>query len=214
MLFVETPFYEPQTRSHIPQGVFTYLIENLGVKNVQFEELVSLDSSTLQQINALGVIFLFKYPTGEKPTDVPKDGTFDFEAVEKGSTGEEGGVWFAAQTIQNACGTQALLSMVLNKRAVEGVEIGGPLGEFREFTGAFPADVSLAAYTTNTYGRRILTTAATGRSALEFGPNPRRTQLVRAFVAVRQRRDPLRHRGRRRLPLYRVHQHQRHIIRA
>ncbi|GAB7337210.1 hypothetical protein MBLNU457_g2588t1 [Dothideomycetes sp. NU457] len=121
-------------------GVFTYLIENLGVKNVQFEELVSLDISTLQQLNALGVIFLFKYPTGEKPTDVPKDGTFDHEAVEKGSTGEDGGVWFAAQTIQNACGTQALLSVLLNKQN-EGVEIGKPLGEFREFTGAFPADL-------------------------------------------------------------------------
>jgi len=118
---------------------------------VQFEELVSLDSSTLQQLNALGVIFLFKYPTGEKPTSVPKDGTFDHEAVEKGSTGEEGGVWFAAQTIQNACGTQALLSVLLNKQG-EGVEIGGPLGEFREFTRAFPADVSLPEIHTSQVG--------------------------------------------------------------
>lgn len=123
------------------QGVFTYLIENLGVKNVQFDELISLDEASLASLNPLGVIFLFKYPTGEKPTDVPKDGTFDFDAVEKGFTGE-GGVWFAAQTIQNACGTQALLSVLLNKGEKDGVSIGPNLGEFKEFTGAFPADVS------------------------------------------------------------------------
>ena len=78
-----------------------------------------------------GVVFLFKYPTGEKPSETPKDGTFDFEAAEKH--------FFAAQTIQNACGTQALLSVLLNKE--DQVEIGPQLREFKEFTGAFPSDV-------------------------------------------------------------------------
>jgi hypothetical protein len=78
-----------------------------------------------------GVIFLFKYPTGEKPSDTPKDGNFDFEAAEN--------LFFAAQTIQNACGTQALLSVLLNKEGE--VEIGPQLKEFKDFTGAFPSEV-------------------------------------------------------------------------
>ena len=80
-----------------------------------------------------GVIFLFKYPTREKPSKTPKDGTFDFEAAEN--------IFFASQTIQNACGTQALLSVLLNKAGE--VELGPQLKEFKEFTGAFPSEVSL-----------------------------------------------------------------------
>merc|ERR1712137_198738 len=89
-------------------GVFTYLIEKLGVKGVEFEELTSLDATALQALGTLyGVIFLFKYPTGEKPSDVPKDGTYDHEAANT--------LFFPAQTIQNACGTQAIVSLLLNR---------------------------------------------------------------------------------------------------
>jgi len=78
-----------------------------------------------------GVIFLFKYPTGEKRSDVPKDGSFDFESAEN--------LFFAAQTIQNACGTQALLSVLLNEDGR--IEIGPQLREFKDFTDAFPSEV-------------------------------------------------------------------------
>jgi hypothetical protein len=80
-----------------------------------------------------GVIFLFKYPTGETRSDTPKDGTFDYDAAEN--------LFFAAQTIQNACGTQALLSVLLNK--TDELDIGPSLTEFKEFTSAFPSDVSI-----------------------------------------------------------------------
>ncbi|OQO02188.1 hypothetical protein B0A48_11740 [Cryoendolithus antarcticus] len=124
-------------------GVFTYLIDSLGVKNVQFEELISLDPDSLQALNPLGVIFLFKYPTGEKATaDKPLDGEFDFDAVDSQDDDER--VWFAAQTIQNACGTQALLSVLLNKAGDPddgGIDIGPNLGDFKEFTAVFPADL-------------------------------------------------------------------------
>ncbi|KAL9615159.1 MAG: hypothetical protein Q9167_000365 [Letrouitia subvulpina] len=113
-------------------GVFTDLIDKLGVKNVQFEELIALDSDFLKQHSPVyGVIFLFKYPTSEPPSDKPKDGDFDFKAAEEN--------FFAAQTIQNACGTQALLSVLLNK--TDTVDIGLQLREFKEFTSAFPSDL-------------------------------------------------------------------------
>ena len=80
-----------------------------------------------------GVIFLFKYPTGEKPSERAQDGCYDFDASER--------LFFAAQTIQNACGTQALLSVVLNKEGE--VDIGPKLKDFKDFTVAFPSEVGL-----------------------------------------------------------------------
>lgn len=79
-----------------------------------------------------GVIFLFRYPTGEKANQdgTPKDGQYDYSAAEN--------LFFAAQTIQNACGTQALLSVLLNKDGE--IDVGTPLREFKEFTAGFPAE--------------------------------------------------------------------------
>ncbi|KAK5675030.1 hypothetical protein LTS10_012442 [Elasticomyces elasticus] len=132
-------------------GVFTFLIESLGCTNIQFEELISLDPESLQELNPIGVIFLFKYPTNEKHSgDKPLDGEFDYAALESPQqSSEEDGeqpVWFAAQTIQNACGTQALLSVLLNKDSPtedEGakVDIGPSLREFKDFTSQFPSDI-------------------------------------------------------------------------
>ncbi|KAK7996288.1 ubiquitin carboxyl-terminal hydrolase 2 [Apiospora marii] len=114
-------------------GVFTYLLDNLGVKDVQFEELLTLEPDALASLYPVyGVIFLFKYPTNEPytSTDKPLDGEFDRDASES--------LFFAAQTIQNACGTQALLSVLMNKEGE--VEMGGPLREFREFTMMLPPE--------------------------------------------------------------------------
>ncbi|KID72372.1 Ubiquitin carboxyl-terminal hydrolase 2 [Metarhizium brunneum] len=114
-------------------GVFTSLIENLGVKNVQFEELLTLDAAELVTLQPLyGVIFLFKYPT-DRPyatPDGPLDGSFDHGASEQ--------MFFAAQTIQNACATQALLSVLMNK--TEDVDIGHQMRDFRDFTMVLPPE--------------------------------------------------------------------------
>ncbi|KAK5729300.1 hypothetical protein LTR15_002442 [Elasticomyces elasticus] len=136
-------------------GVFTFLIESLGCTNIQFEELISLDPESLQELNPIGVIFLFKYPTNSPhPTNKPLDGDFDYAALEPpqqtspedGEGEAEQPVWFAAQTIQNACGTQALLSVLLNKDSPtedDGatVDIGQDLRDFKDFTAAFPSDI-------------------------------------------------------------------------
>lgn len=116
-------------------GVFTFLLDNLGVKGVQFEELISLDPESIQALSPVyGIIFLFKYPsTSSTNTDgTPLDGTHDHDAAED--------MFFAAQTIQNACGTQALLSVLLNHDNEEGISIGQKMTEFKEFTSAFPAE--------------------------------------------------------------------------
>ncbi|PNP40140.1 ubiquitin carboxyl-terminal hydrolase L5 [Trichoderma gamsii] len=116
-------------------GVFTSLIENLGVKDVQFEELLTLDPSELLTLQPLyGVIFLFKFPT-DRPyatADGPLDGTFDHDASER--------IFFAAQTIQNACATQALLSVLMNKTADGEVDIGAQMKDFRDFTMVLPPE--------------------------------------------------------------------------
>lgn len=114
-------------------GVFTYLLDNLGVKDVQFEELLTLEPDALASLYPVyGVIFLFKYPTNEPytSTDKPLDGEFDRDAAEH--------LFFAAQTIQNACGTQALLSVLMNKEGE--VDMGGSLRDFREFTMQLPPE--------------------------------------------------------------------------
>ena len=131
------------------------------------------------------MIFLFKYPTGEKPSDTPKDGSFDFEALEKGYSGE-GGVWFASQVIQNACGTQALLGMLMNKaeRTAGGVDgqrvvLGNTLEEFKEFTMAFPADVS--GLSGCTAGNDADIDTAERRGSFEFRSDTRYAQLFRSL---------------------------------
>lgn len=119
-----------------------------------------------------GVIFLFRYPTGEKSQETPLDGSYDYEAADDH--------FFAAQTIQNACGTQALLSVLLNK--TDGVEIGPRLQEFKDFTGAFPADVGTFRPRAVRYLLRhilSLQRTATGRSALKLGAYQRCSQLLR-----------------------------------
>ena len=56
-----------------------------------------------------GVIFLFKWTheAAGARAEAPLDGEYD-------QTATDNNLFFAAQTIQNACGTQAILSVILN----------------------------------------------------------------------------------------------------
>lgn len=131
------------------EGVFTALVEQLGVKEVQFEEIISLDSDFIRALSPVyGVIFLFKW-MAPKHADrsKPANGSYDQSAI------DEHGLFFANQTIQNACGTQAILSVILNNDRTsppppsasgashERIDVGPSLSEFKDFTAGFPSDL-------------------------------------------------------------------------
>lgn len=145
--------------------MFTELIEKLGVKGAQFTELLSIDSESLAQVQPLyGLIFLFKYRASEiKQRRIQQQaaaagadlggepegsagGVYDREE----STGDGKRVFFAHQRVQNACATQAVLSLLLNLKntgAGEGVEgdtkvdLGETLTDFAEFVDSFDAEL-------------------------------------------------------------------------
>ena len=111
-------------------GVFTELLENVGVKGVELEELWTLDDDMLANLSPLyGLIFLFKWIPGQDTSlgarqplsvdDCPPD------------------LFFAQQVTTNACATQAILSVVFNAN----VDLGPTLTDFKSFTASFPPDL-------------------------------------------------------------------------
>ncbi len=107
-------------------GVFTELLSAFQVKDVQLDELYSLDDDTLASMGHIhGLIFLFKWqkpPDGAAPPTISEDPT----------------IYFANQTVNNACATQALIQILLNK---EEIDVGPELSQLKEFTADMPADM-------------------------------------------------------------------------
>jgi ubiquitin carboxyl-terminal hydrolase L5 len=112
-------------------GLFTELLENLGVKGVELEELWTLDDESLSQLAPLyGLIFLFKWtPNGQEDLH----GSQNQRQPLKEDTPE--GLFFAHQVTTNACATQAILSVVLN---TPNLDLGPIMTEFLSFTSSFP----------------------------------------------------------------------------
>lgn len=108
-------------------GVFTELVEKYGVKGVQFTEIYDYSNEGMDFIinefgNIFGIIFLFKFTDRSRenhysqPTEAPP------------------GMFYARQVINNACATQAILSIILNR---QDIDIGSHLEEFKNFSSSF-----------------------------------------------------------------------------
>lgn len=113
-------------------GVFTDLMGRIHVTGAQVEELYSLDDLvTLPR--AFGVIFLFKWRPDQH----------EVREAENAENYPE--LFFANQVINNACATQALLSVLLNVDAPaaeqSGLDIGPTLRELKQFTLGLPSEM-------------------------------------------------------------------------
>lgn len=101
-------------------GVFTELISDIGVKDVQVDEFWAYDKESLREFAPVhGLVLLFKYKkesaTDERPCiqhNIP-------------------GLFFAKQVITNACATQAIMSVLLNSSSID---LGSELSDFKSFT--------------------------------------------------------------------------------
>lgn len=110
--------------------MFTELVEQLGVEDVEINDLYSIDTESLQDLDPLyGVIFLFKYGEVDRASaSKPLVGVYDADYQDRG-------IFFANQTIQNACATQAVINILLNKNDL--IDIGSELGNFKSFVEGF-----------------------------------------------------------------------------
>lgn len=108
-------------------GVFTELIQEMGVQGAQVEELYDIQVDFIKQFQPVyGLIFLFKWRKNEADTREPLDPAACPE------------VFFAKQVINNACATQAILSVLMNRPELD---VGNELRNFKMFTKAFPPEL-------------------------------------------------------------------------
>lgn len=107
-------------------AVFSELVSAIGVENVEVNEIYSLDSSEQRKGKSYGLIFLFKWRSevDDRPVLEPS----------------ETPVYFARQIVNNACASQAILSVLLN---AENIDLGSTLVDFKSFTNEIDSESRL-----------------------------------------------------------------------
>ncbi len=107
-------------------GVFTELIDKIGVKGVLVEEVYTLEDAP--SVNpCYGLIFLFQWQKSEQKDTRPVLNAADCPEI-----------FFASQTVQNACATQAILSILLNR---DDIDLPDELSMFKQFAIDMSPDV-------------------------------------------------------------------------
>ncbi|KAL9123216.1 MAG: hypothetical protein Q9187_000233 [Circinaria calcarea] len=112
---------EPVRLSDVSEAFFNVMLKQFGVKGVKVQEVVSLDKELLAWLPrpVYGLIFLYKWreddPVKQEPSCPPN-------------------IWFANQTIDNACASIALLNIVNN---ISNIDLGEHLQQFKDFTSSF-----------------------------------------------------------------------------
>jgi len=113
-------------------GVFSALIREFGCSGAQVDELWSLDPEVSAQLGKIyGLIFLFKW-----------DGRKETQSQGKVCDAKDHpDVYFCRQVIQNACGTQALLSVLMNIKQEKEIALGDILTNFSSFAEALDPEM-------------------------------------------------------------------------
>ncbi|GKY91506.1 hypothetical protein MPSEU_000122800 [Mayamaea pseudoterrestris] len=109
-------------------GVFTELLETLGVQGVELDEVYSLGELSSTSNKIYGLVFLFQY-MGKSHAREP----LDESAIPPN-------LFFAHQVTTNACATQAMLSVLMNASSADSnntLDLGPVLTEFKSFTESF-----------------------------------------------------------------------------
>ncbi|VVC35564.1 Hypothetical protein CINCED_3A018516 [Cinara cedri] len=155
-------------------GVFTGLIRELGVSGAQVEELWSLDTTMFNSIKPVhGLIFLFRW-MGQEQVEEP---IVNDSRIEK--------IFFAQQVINNACATQAILSVLFNTCHPD-IDLGSTLTEFKEFSQKFDANMKGLALS-NSQKIRAVHNSFGSNSIFEFddgGKSKSRSDEAFHFVAI------------------------------
>ncbi|KAI7904823.1 ubiquitin carboxyl-terminal hydrolase [Cokeromyces recurvatus] len=153
-------------------GVFTELISGMGCRGVQTEEIYSLDPEFTDELGQMyGLIFLFKWQN-------KKDNQINIPQVDH----DANHVFFANQVINNACATQAILSILLNR---DDIDIGEELRNFKEFTADFPPDMKGLAISNSELIRSVHNSFARSDPFVNeiVDPNAGKDQDVYHFIA-------------------------------